>query len=228
MKLTKRHARKVYEVVGYGLVSGVGVPEPGRMCVEAAVCYALGMEHSDRPECVHPAIRSFKISLNDSKWSSNEARAKGLSRIAIAQLGSTEIDGNAWIAYVAEQHIRQIVPIPFRILANQIPSHKEALLEAANRCENEGTQEAAEAARASARAAMRAAAAVAWGAEASAAAWGAEAAASAAVKAAASAAARAAATNSEPDRILSLSAEIATQACINFKTQGSKWLDIVK
>jgi hypothetical protein len=47
------------------------------MCVEAAVCYALGLPHSDNPPCVGYAVRQYKIRLNDSNWSSNEARAKG-------------------------------------------------------------------------------------------------------------------------------------------------------
>ncbi len=35
-------ARRVLEVMDAGLIKGVGEPEPGKMCVEAAMCYALG------------------------------------------------------------------------------------------------------------------------------------------------------------------------------------------
>jgi hypothetical protein len=42
-KVTEELSRKVLEVVDAGLVSGMGEPTPGKMCVEAAVCYAMGL-----------------------------------------------------------------------------------------------------------------------------------------------------------------------------------------
>lgn len=81
-------ARKVLETVDAGLCRGLGQPVPGHMCVEAAVCFAMGLPHSDEPTCVSGALRSFKIKLNDAPWSSNESRAKGMRRLAIAQLGT--------------------------------------------------------------------------------------------------------------------------------------------
>src|SRR5258708_34821687 len=88
--ITVKTARKVLEVVDVGLCKGVGNPVPGQMCVEAAVCFALGLPHGDNPECVSNALRQLKIRLNDVNWSSNEARAKGLRRLAVAQLGSKD------------------------------------------------------------------------------------------------------------------------------------------
>lgn len=88
MELNEAVARKVLETVDAGLSSGLGVQKPGKMCVEAAVCYALGLPHGDNPPCVGVAVRAFKIRLNDSGWSSPEARAKGMRKLAIAQLGS--------------------------------------------------------------------------------------------------------------------------------------------
>ena len=76
MEITEAIARKVLEVVDAGLVSGLGQPAPGKMCVEAAVCFALGLPHDDDPKCVAPSLRSLKIRLNDAQWSSKEARAK--------------------------------------------------------------------------------------------------------------------------------------------------------
>jgi len=90
MKITKATARRVLEVVDAGLVKGLGRPIPGYMCVEAAVCYAMGLPHSDEPACVSPALRSLKIRLNDANWSSNEARAAGMRKLAILQLGTSE------------------------------------------------------------------------------------------------------------------------------------------
>src|SRR5689334_17575355 len=87
-EITHEIAAKVLKTVDAGLVVGVGKPTPGQMCVEAAVCYALGLPHGDDPGSVSPSLRSLKIRLNDSGWSSKEARAAGLRRLALAQLGS--------------------------------------------------------------------------------------------------------------------------------------------
>src|SRR5690349_15232890 len=94
MNITRAHAKKVLKLVDKGLVRGLGVQKPGQMCVEAAVCFALGLPHGDNPPCVGSAVRGYKIRLNDSNWSSDKARADGMRRVAIAQLGSDAIDQN--------------------------------------------------------------------------------------------------------------------------------------
>ena len=81
-------AKKVLATIDAGLVRGVGNPVPGQMCVEAAVCYALDLPHGDDPGCVSQGLRSLKITLNDSRWSSDNARTAGLRRLGLAQLGS--------------------------------------------------------------------------------------------------------------------------------------------
>lgn len=78
----------VLGVVDAGLSNGLGHPVPGQMCVEAAVRYASNEAHGDSPNCVHPDLASIKIGLNDQHWSSPAARAKGMRKLAIAQLGS--------------------------------------------------------------------------------------------------------------------------------------------
>jgi hypothetical protein len=97
VKITKEIAAKVLDVVDAGLCSGLDDgsyddernPLPGHMCVEAAVCYAIGEEHHDHPRCVDSNLRSFKIELNDQDgWASNVTRARGLRELAIAQLGT--------------------------------------------------------------------------------------------------------------------------------------------
>jgi hypothetical protein len=90
MEIDAKLAKRVLEVVDAGLCKGVGNPKPGEMCVEAAVCYAMDLPHGDQPTCVSPAIRVLKITLNDANWSSNAARAKGLRRLAVLQLGSKD------------------------------------------------------------------------------------------------------------------------------------------
>lgn len=83
-------SRRVLQVVDAGLVIGLGYPEPGKMCVGAAVNYALGMPHGVQNDCVAQCVRKFAIEVNDADWSSNEARAQGMRRLAIAQLGTAE------------------------------------------------------------------------------------------------------------------------------------------
>lgn len=49
MEITRAIAIKVRDFVDAGLVQGMGVQVPGQMCVEATVCAALGLPHSDDP-----------------------------------------------------------------------------------------------------------------------------------------------------------------------------------
>ena len=144
---TTGHARRVLEVVDAGLCKGLGFPEPGEMCVEAAVSYALGLPHGDDPGCVNRAVRQFKIRLNDAMWSSNVARAKGLRALAVAQLGSKDaIDGREFARRLAEKIIRVLVPIALRAAAECVPSHAAVLGAAAGECERVGTRGSANAA----------------------------------------------------------------------------------
>jgi hypothetical protein len=87
-EVTYRDAVQVLNVVDKGLISGLGLPHPGQMCVEAAVCYALGLPHGDNPPCVTVSLRSLKIGLNDQKYGSPMTRARVLRRLAVAQLGT--------------------------------------------------------------------------------------------------------------------------------------------
>ena len=88
MQITKELVTKINKLLDEGLVCGLGNPIPGKMCVEALICYALDLPHGDEPNCVSPAIRSLKIRLNDSNWSSNKARAEGMRNLAVLQLGT--------------------------------------------------------------------------------------------------------------------------------------------
>ncbi len=146
VQINEAVARKVLDTVDAGLVNGLGRPKPGSMCVEAAVCYALGLPHGDDPQCVSRALRQLKIRLNDSKWSSPAARAKGLRRLALVQLGSAgTIDDREFAKRVAELAIRKSVPAALRSAASiqKDPHHASALRDAADFCEKEGTEETA-------------------------------------------------------------------------------------
>jgi hypothetical protein len=109
-KPTIANARKVIEVVSEGLSCGIGERIPGRMCVEAAVCYAMGEPHSDRPKCVGELVRNSKIALNDGgKWKDKNDRADGLLRVAIAQLGSNKIDQTEYGNLLIEKIVRRTI-----------------------------------------------------------------------------------------------------------------------
>jgi hypothetical protein len=107
-------AIKVKDTVSHGLCKGLGKPELGQMCVEAAVNYACGLPHGDNPSCVGSAVRSFKMRLNDAKWTSNDARAKGMLKIAIGQLGSNTINQVEFAKIVAFKTITVLMPVILR------------------------------------------------------------------------------------------------------------------
>jgi hypothetical protein len=237
-------ARKVLEIVDAGLVRGVGMPEAGKMCVEAAVCFAMGLPHGDDPQCVSHALRRLKIRLNDSSWSNDAARAKGLRRLAVAQLGSRDIlDDREFVRRVAELATRTCVPTALRAAASihKDSKHTQALRDAANRCETEGTRDAAISAKRIANAAAAADAAAAAYADAAAAAYAADAAAAdaaayayAAADAAdaaayAYAAAYAAAARGKArDEVLSTFAEGVVQVLISMDAPGCQWLPLTE
>ena len=111
LTITESLIRKLLATVDVGLHAGLGVPEPGNMCVEAAIAFALGEPHGDGPTCVHPVVRAGNIILSDCAWSSDLARANGMRRVAIAQLGSTEIDYIKYVTLLAQYTQDEIVPL---------------------------------------------------------------------------------------------------------------------
>ena len=120
-------ARRVLEVVDKGLCNGVGHPIPGQMCVEAAVCYAMGKPHGDKPSCVNDEVRWAKITLNDMNWPSEEKRAEGLRRVAIAQLGSDQIEKGKFKEKLISNLLRDIL-IPYTISKHKDLTPKEKAL----------------------------------------------------------------------------------------------------
>lgn len=110
-QLTEIQIKNILSIIDNGLSKGLGEAEPGKMCVEAAVCYGLGLPHSDRPICVGNAVRSFKINLNDLPWSSKQVRAQGLRKLAIAQLGSDQINQLEFSKLIIIETIKKFIPI---------------------------------------------------------------------------------------------------------------------
>ncbi len=226
IEITRDIAIKVRDTVDAGLSHGLGDPVPGQMCVEAAVCYALGLPHGDDPACVSPVLRRLKIGLNDRPWSSPQARAHGLRRLAVAQLGSAgAIDDGEFMRRVAEITIRKAVPIGLRVAVKRNPTHAKALEAAAVRCEREGTREACQHAREIASDAYAAASDATYAAYA--AATYAAYAATAATDAASAATAAATAAARTCDRVLADYAEWVVQILIQMNAPGCQFLDLV-
>ena len=142
--VTKFNVEEYGRILAAGLSKGLG--ERGKqVCIEAAICQVLGLEHGDDPGCVAESVRSFKIRLNDSSWSSPEARAKGLHDLGLAQLGSKGVVSNVEFSErVAVLTIKKLLP---RLFRETFPNNKKCL-DAAARCEAEGTANAANAANA--------------------------------------------------------------------------------
>jgi hypothetical protein len=136
---TRAHAEEIRRLLSFGLVSGVGEPIPGKMCVEAAVCFALGIPHSDNPPCVGAEVRKFKIGLNDKSWTTPTARAEGMKELAIAQLGSDTIDQKEFRDLLWFRFGTQIQPLMWRYLATK--ENKKVRLELADKMEKSETLE---------------------------------------------------------------------------------------
>jgi len=201
------------DLVSRGMPSGLGTRESA--CVMAALNLACGGDLTDASEspCVLPSAAAFAIRLNDANWSSPTARASGMHDLGLALLGTADIDRATFVRRLAEDTIRRVLPIALRAVG---------LKKEADRCEEEGTMESASAASYADAAAYAAAAAYAYYAASYAAASAKAAcrrrrdasAASASAFAAASDAASAAsyaADASYADRVLSVSATIATE-----------------
>lgn len=83
--------KSLLNLIDRGLCYGLGNGVPGAVCIEAAVCMTFENRNDDNPKCVAPILRDFKVRLNDTyKWGSNQARARGLRRLGVAQLGTRD------------------------------------------------------------------------------------------------------------------------------------------
>lgn len=147
IEITKEHVDRINDYLDAGLPVGLGSRERGRMCVEAVVSVVTQNKLTDRPVCVASSIRDLAVTLNDSKWSSNQARAEGLRRFAIAQLGTYgKIDENEFSRRVAKFATQTCVATALRAAASVCSEpHKSKLLGCALECEREGTVKTANA-----------------------------------------------------------------------------------
>jgi hypothetical protein len=226
-------------ILARGLCSGVG-DRDGQMCIEAAICAALDLPHGDNPSCVEPAIRSYKIALNDKQWTSPKARANGMRNLGIAQIGSMGVvDGREFVKRLAKRTIQVLLPEMVRSIPRL--AKQARLLKLAEVCKQEGTPEAArelrealyayaaddDAAAYAADAAAAYADAAADAADAAAAYDADDAAAYAADAADAADAAATAATSNRTNKYLLISASLALEVLLELKSPGCAWIDWV-
>src|SRR5262245_46412083 len=93
MNITKTLIDKVLNIITGGLTKGAGDMR-NTVCVQQAVSKACGKtEYGDHPTfCVAQETVGFGIGMNDRLWSSQQARADGMRRFAVAELGSNKVD----------------------------------------------------------------------------------------------------------------------------------------
>ena len=103
-------------------------------------------EWTDSPDGATPTERACQR-LNDGRWSSDQARTDGCLPLVVLR----ETDApKGWVRVYIKATIRVIVPLMLRRAAKHWPEageHRVALLDAADRCEREGTRDSAVAGR---------------------------------------------------------------------------------
>lgn len=211
-----------------GLCKGLGSAD-GQMCIEAAICQALGEPFAAEPKCVAPAVRRYKIRINDSmRWKSAGSRAEALRDIGIAQIGSAGIvDDREFARRVSERTVRVLIPALFR----DVFFNNTRCMAAAERCEKEGNIDAAREAQSAAYGYAYAYSAAASAAAADAAADATADATATAADAAADAAAAAAYAYSaysgkrDPEKYLRLSVSLALEVLRELNSPGCQWIE---
>lgn len=128
-KITKNLVTEINLALNKGLTKGKGNPTEGEMCVEALICFKMGLPHSDNPPCVGSEVRNAKISLNDCNWSSNKARGEGMRKLAIAQLGSNKLDQEEFALKLKLESMRKILPYLIQQYYDKLEVKNEKLLE---------------------------------------------------------------------------------------------------
>lgn len=127
--IEQHHINRIHELLDLGLVKGGGPPEPGKMCVEQVINYALDLPHSDTiPNCVSEFFNKQKIKLNDCSWSSPKTRAEGMRKIAIAQLGSVAINNEVAKETFRKNLNKYCLPYLIKKHLEQSPNDKRLLV----------------------------------------------------------------------------------------------------
>jgi len=134
LKITKKLVNKIHSLLDKGVTSGLSKNlKPGDMCLEQAVCYALGEDVIRyNPSCVGKEVRGFTIYLNDANWSSDSTRAEGMRGLAIAQLGSNSLNQKEFREKLSFAVLTKLLPSMFRDLGEEKWEKEIKSLEGAN------------------------------------------------------------------------------------------------
>jgi hypothetical protein len=169
-EITEELARKVLAIIDKELSEPLFQPRIAFVSVEGPLCDVLSRPRpspsSDGLGWASPALRILTGCLHECRWTSSKARAEGLRRLALAQLGSHALDDREFARRVAEMTIRTVLPRALRAVAAALElepkkgakkearrvAKRDALLAAAERCKREGSRDAANAAEAAANA----------------------------------------------------------------------------
>lgn len=107
-----------------------GLSDGNQVCIEAAVFCAMekdgdvdaliaNRQVQDSPKCVDEEVASIKIALNDATWRSEKARARGLYRVGIAQLGTRNLRGIRQFRTLLAKEVEKVIGTPLQMALKQ-------------------------------------------------------------------------------------------------------------
>jgi len=118
--INQKLVNKINSLLDKGITYGLSEDRKLRkMCLEQVISYALGEGFTDEPSYVGKQVRRFVICLNDQFWSSASARAEGMRKLAIAQLGSDSLDQKEFRDKLLFAVITKMLPAMFRDLGEE-------------------------------------------------------------------------------------------------------------
>lgn len=114
----------LYQIDG-GLTHGMGGGGRSNMCVQHAVNHVMGRGRSDDVTwCALNEINSFGIHLNDCRWTSKRARADGLRRLAVAELGSNKVNKAELAQSIRRKYVNHMLPQQLEIVGkHELAAH---------------------------------------------------------------------------------------------------------
>lgn len=136
MEVTETLVRNLIATINPGLARFCNKENPQDKDLRAAIVAALGAEAYWLNSLISPAVAAFD--LCDANWSTDQARAKGLMRLAVAQLGSYgALDQSGFVHNVVNIATIHMLPKALRQVAGVLvsPSLRHELEYAADNCE---------------------------------------------------------------------------------------------
>lgn len=114
---------------------GTGEQLPAWRCESYTFYYPL-LPHDDDTKCVGWAVRYLVFHINNREWSSDAARAEGLRKLVVAQLGSDKLDQFRFAHLVALKTVQRMCPLLFAQLAKlaETDEDREAMESAGRAC----------------------------------------------------------------------------------------------